>query len=170
MRHRPNSHDYAGFTLIELMIVVAIIGILAAIAIPAYQDYTIRAQVSEGLTLLDGAKTAVATYYTDHGTFPSSNASAGLASPSSIAGNYVSRVSILHDPANGLGALEVVYGHNANKAISGDGLLLIPTTTAGSIAWTCLSYPSVPGGMPAGFPGGVPNKYLPSSCRLASPP
>ena len=76
-----------GFTLIELMIVVAIIGILAAIAIPAYQDYTIRAQVSEGLSLASGAKAAVSEYYQDRGIMPADNLSAGLATANTIAGS-----------------------------------------------------------------------------------
>ena len=84
-----------GFTLIELMIVIAIIGILAAIAIPAYQDYTIRAQVSEGLNLSGGAKAAVTEYFQDRGTMPTNNTDAGLSTPATqIAGKYVSSVLI----------------------------------------------------------------------------
>jgi len=142
-----------GFTLIELMIVVAIIGILAAIAIPAYQDYTIRAQVSEGLSLADGAKTAIAEYYTNYGKFPSSNASAGLADAASITGNYVSKVETKD------GVITVTYGNKANSAIADNGgktlELSAVTTGGGSIAWTCKS----------GATDGVPAKYLPSSCR-----
>src|SRR5690625_5823375 len=84
----------SGFTLIELMIVVAILAILMAIAIPAYQDYTIRAQVSEGMNLTGGARTAVAEYFTDKGTFPGSNTSAGIAQPGSITGEYVDTVTV----------------------------------------------------------------------------
>ena len=144
-----------GFTLIELMIVVAIIGILAAIAIPAYQDYTIRAQVSEGLSLADGAKTAVSEYYTNHGTFGTSNTTIGLASAGSITGSYVSQVNA----ANGI--IKIKYSKSApqkaNSNIDGDYLTLSAvTSSAGSIVWAC-------GTTAAGTT--VPSKYLPSSCH-----
>ncbi len=137
-----------GFTLIELMIVIAIIGILAAIAIPAYQDYVIRSQVTEGLSLADGAKTAVAEFYSNKGSFPTSNASAGLAGASTITGNYVTKVDVSSGP------IVITYGNKVNKAVSGKTLELSPTTSGGSITWTCKS-PSQ----------GVANKYLPTNCR-----
>ncbi len=137
-----------GFTLIELMIVVAIIGILAAIAIPAYQNYTIRAQVSEGLSLADGAKTAMTEFYTNKGTFPTANASAGLAAAGSITGNYVSGVDI------STGAIVVTYGNNANAAIKAKTLVLTPTANGGSVSWVC-----------GGGSTSVPKQYLPTSCQ-----
>ena len=143
-----------GFTLIELMIVVAIIAILAAIAIPAYQDYLIRAQVSEGAVLTDGAKTAVAEYYSNSGTFPPSQTSAGLASPASITGTYVSSVTL----TAGTGVITAQFSktspQKANAAIDGDMLELSPTTSMGSIKWTCKAGATA-----------IPAKYLPSSCR-----
>ncbi|WP_457675756.1 pilin [Thiolapillus sp.] len=138
----------SGFTLIELMIVVAIIGILAAIAIPAYQDYTIRSQVSEGLSLADGAKTAVAEYYTNKGALPDTNAEAGLAAAASITGKYVTQVAINNN------MIEATYGNDANAKITGDVLQLSPIVqaNAGSVKWTCKS-------------ATLEDKYLPSSCR-----
>ena len=139
-----------GFTLIELMIVVAIIGILAAIAIPAYQDYTIRAQVSEGLNLSAGAKAAISEFYMDRGTFPTNNASAGISGATDIQGNYVSGVEVKN------GVIEVTYKsgdpQKANALIDGDVLFLSPATTAGSVIWTCRS-------------ATLEAKWLPSSCR-----
>jgi type IV pilus assembly protein PilA len=143
-----------GFTLIELMIVVAIIGILAAIAIPAYQDYTIRAQVSEGMSLADGAKTAMAEFYNNHGYFPKANSSAGLASAGSIQGNYVKSV----DVGATQGAITITYGNKANTAItaSGSNTLVIQavTSNSGAVSWTCGASGTT-----------VPKKYLPSSCQ-----
>jgi len=139
-----------GFTLIELMIVVAIIGILAAIAIPAYQDYTIRAQVSEGLNLSGGAKAAVTEYYQDRGSMPTSNTQAGLAGATEIQGKYVDQVDV-----GASGVIEVQYGNDAHQVIDGAHLELTPdTTNAGSVAWICDT------GAPA-----IDNKHLPAACR-----
>jgi type IV pilus assembly protein PilA len=138
-----------GFTLIELMIVVAIIGILAAIAIPAYQDYTIRAQVSEGLNLSGGAKVAVTEYFQDRGALPVSNAQAGVAAPGAILGKYVASVTIVAD-----GELEVLYGGASHATLlAGNTLLMTPdTTSGGSVQWNCTS-------------ADIAVRHLPSACR-----
>ena len=135
-----------GFTLIELMIVVAIIGILAAIAIPAYQDFTIRAQVSEGLNLMGGAKAGVADFWADKGVFPDNNASAGVSAKGSITGKYVTQVLVKTG-----GVVEATYGNAANAKIAGQRLKIAPTDKGGSIEWTCSS--------------GMADKYIPQNCR-----
>lgn len=139
-----------GFTLIELMIVVAIIGILAAIALPAYQDYTARSQVSEALSLAGGARTAVTEFWTSKGAMPTDNAAAGLANANQITGNYVASVGV----ASGL-ITATMKGTGVASGIASGTLLLSPTTSVGSVTWKCKT----------GTSNGIASKYLPSSCR-----
>ncbi len=141
-----------GFTLIELMIVVAIIGILAAIAIPAYSDYTIRAQVSEGLTLAGGAKAAVSEYVMDRGAFPLTNDQAGIAAlPTDINGKYTSSVNVGAVP----GQILITYGGISGHAnINTQTLVLSAVTSNGAVIWAC----------PSAL-GSVDNKYRPATCR-----
>ncbi|ENW2681607.1 prepilin-type N-terminal cleavage/methylation domain-containing protein, partial [Neisseria gonorrhoeae] len=121
-----------GFTLIELMIVIAIVGILAAVALPAYQDYTARAQVSEAILLAEGQKSAVTEYYLNHGEWPKDNTSAGVASSSSIKGKYVKEVKV----ENGV-VTATMNSSGVNKEIQGKRLSLWAKRQDGSVKWFC---------------------------------
>jgi len=144
-----------GFTLIELMIVVAIIGILAAIAIPAYQNYVIRAQVSEGLSIAGGAQTSMAEYFANHGTWPANNAALGLAA-NGASGNYVSTLIVSQSGTTGLITLTFssTAPQKANAAINTKTLLLEGMSTGGAITWVCNP----------GKASTISTQYLPSTC------
>ncbi|EPI1163148.1 pilin, partial [Neisseria gonorrhoeae] len=156
-----------GFTLIELMIVIAIVGILAAVALPAYQDYTARAQVSEAILLAEGQKSAVTEYYPNHGKWPEDNGDAGVASPADkIKGKYVQKVEV----AKGVVTAEMASS-NVNKEIKGKKLSLWAKREDGSVKWFC--------GQPVTRGAGnddtvadaaadnekINTKHLPSTCR-----
>lgn len=133
-----------GFTLIELMIVVAIIGILAAIAIPAYQDYTKRAHVSEGLSLAAGAKTAVSEFYSTNNAWPTGNASAGLANASDIKGNAVQSVAV--------NASQITVTYTGKVDATNNTLILAAVASGGAITWSCTG-------------GTVASNIRPTNCR-----
>lgn len=138
-----------GFTLIELMIVVAIIGVLASVALPAYQSYLIRAQVAEGLNVTGSVKNAVAEYYSNFGDFPADNDEAAVQAATSYAGNFVESINVAG------AVISIEFGNSANAALNGETVTLTASAAAnnGSISWSCAS-----GGV-------ISDTYLPSACR-----
>ncbi|HGT8471759.1 TPA: pilin, partial [Neisseria gonorrhoeae] len=159
-----------GFTLIELMIVIAIVGILAAVALPAYQDYTARAQVSEAILLAEGQKSAVTEYYLNHGEWPENNTSAGVASASDIKGKYVKEVKV----EKGVVTAEMA-STGVNKEIQGKRLSLWAKRQDGSVKWFC-GQPVTRDKADADTvadaadkdTNGINTKHLPSTCRDTS--
>ena len=154
LRLSKQKTDQAGFTLIELMIVVAIIGILAAIAIPQYQAYTGRAQAAEAINLFSGVKTSLGEYFNENAAWPVAadctaaddcNAVLGLSAAADIEGTYVGSVKA----ASGTGIVTVTFDEGVHK---GDTMTFTPTNNTGTIEWACAS-------------GSIADSQLPSSCR-----
>ena len=160
-----------GFTLIELMIVVAIIGILAAIAIPAYQDYTVRSQVTEGLNLASAVETGVAEYFANTGSWPADNSAAGISS--SPSGKYVTNVAVAG------GGITITYGAQANSNVLNKKLGLTPLLSQNNdVVWVCGAHTAPAGASATGASSGtaaatvpttdVLDKYLPQTCRTGT--
>jgi type IV pilus assembly protein PilA len=146
------------------MIVVAIIGILAGIAIPAYQTYTVRAQVVEAFSLASELKGSIQEYRKERGALPADNAAAGLPPADKLIGNYVTRVEVNQ------GAINVTFGNFVNKLLDGKVVTLQPIVVKGSpaspMSWRC-GYRSVPNGMEAQGENrtNADSQFLPASCR-----
>ena len=154
-----------GFTLIELMIVIAILGILSVIAVPTYQDRVIRVQVSEGINLAEFVKQSVQSYYTKNHRFPADNVSAGLPEGGLIVGNYVAGMQVEQ------GAVVITYGNRVNRFIANKKLTLRPAIVEGHpivpIAWIC-GNATVPGKMQVHGQNAtdIPSPHLPIDCRM----
>ena len=163
------SEREKGFTLIELMIVIAIIGILASLAVASYQTYTVRAQVAEALNFAAGAKVPIVDAYNQTGIPPADRAAAGMTPvPTDTQGNYVTQVAIAD------GRIDMTFGNNAHQDIFGDTLSVTPyMTVGGNVIWRCGASP-IPAGSSELSGGGVTSahlaptidlRYLPGTCR-----
>jgi type IV pilus assembly protein PilA len=141
------NKNQQGFTLIELMIVMAVIGILASIAIPAYQDYTIRAQISEGIVLSGGARAALTDYFIDRGDWPQNNVKAGLANLNNIKGKYTKSVRVNDN------VITIMFGYDAHNVIFNKKITMTAQESFGVIRWVCTSA------------GAIPDRHLPQGCR-----
>jgi type IV pilus assembly protein PilA len=134
-----------GFTLIELMIVIAIIGILMAYAIPAYRDYTVRAKAGEGIAMAAAAKQSISEYYLDTGEMPSSNSSAGIRTAADINGANVESVTV------GTAGQVTINFNGADTTLGDNNIFITPSTVGGAIKWRCSS--------------DLADQYMPSTCR-----
>ena len=143
-----HSDKQAGFTLVELMIVIAIIAILVNMAMVSYKDYLVRSKISSGLILAASAKSAVTEHYANQGTMPEDNADAGLAPANNITNDYVISLSVGTAPTTGT----ITITYSMPELNPGDSILLTPDTTAGAVQWTCMS-------------NTMSSTMLPSSCR-----
>lgn len=160
-RHSQSAHR--GFTLVEVMIVVGILGVLATLAIPAYQDYVIRSQVTEGLEFAAATKASVAEYYLTRGTWPESNSAIGLGTADSVQGKYVSSVRLAD------GGITVTFGNQAHAAVlNGHAVGLTPAVTAsGTVVWRCGTAAAPEGVVEAAAEATttIEGKFLPTACR-----
>jgi type IV pilus assembly protein PilA len=145
---RLQAGDEAGFTLIELMIIIAIIAILVNMAMVSYKDYLVRSKISSGVVLAAAAKSAVAEYYSNTGMLPADNNAAGLAAANTISNDYVTSVGIGTVPSTGT----ITITYNLPELNPGDSILLRPEAGSGSMKWTCYSTT-------------MKSTMLPSSCR-----
>jgi type IV pilus assembly protein PilA len=136
-----------GFSLVEVLIVIAVIGLLTSLAIPAYQSYLVRAQVAEGLALAAPLKNAIATFYNNNGAFPADNIDASVEAAADYSGKYVDSISVTG------AAVEIRYGNDASAMINGQTVRLAATIHDGSVEWSCTS---------GGF---IQEYYLPAACR-----